>query len=417
MISLQLAMVVGAICVLIESFFSGSEIAMVSADRTKLRQRAAAGDRGAALAERFLERPQVLLATTLLGTNMATVTFSVTVAMALLYGDYARAELLAVAMVTPMTLIFGEVIPKTIFQQHADRIVTKIVYPLRVISLVLRPAVWGMGAFAGAMNRLLGTEGGRAFITREELALLIESRGEGKSEITEHEREMIANVFELSDAAVHDVMVPLSEVTALPEDTTVGEAALEVADKQHSRMPVFRSRVDDIVGVVHVFDLLQQGPAGKGKTVGEIARAATFVPETMPAVDLLVELQGAGNHMAIVVDEYGGAVGVVTVEDILEEIVGEIDDEYDDEESPIRLERAGVWRVEARTSVARINEEIDLGLPESDEYETIAGLMLERLRRIPEPGESIALGNVTIRVVAASDRAVEQVQILRRRLK
>jgi CBS domain containing-hemolysin-like protein len=414
-IPLGTAMAVGVICVLLEGFFSGSEIALVSADRTRLRQRAADGDRGARRVERLLEKPQVFLATTLMGTNLATVSFSVAVALALIghEGDYA--ELLAIAMVTPMTLIFGEVVPKTLFQQHADKIAPKIVYPLTWASYLLRPGVWIMSGFAGGMTRLTKTDRKRAFITRDELALLIESEASSESEITDEEREMIANVFELSEATAEEVMVPLSEVTALPEDTTVGDAALEVADKQHSRMPVYRSRVDDIVGILHVFDLLQAGPQAKSTTIEQVARPAVYVPENKPAGELLVELQRNGNHMAIVVDEYGGATGIVTVEDILEEIVGEIDDEYDTRPSPIRQERPGVWRLEAKTSVERVNSEISAELPESDEYETVAGLILDRLKRIPEPGETIVLGNVTIRVVAASDRAVEEVQLSRRR--
>lgn len=410
MIPLSTAMLIGAVCVMVEAFFSGSEIAMVSANRTVLRQRAAAGDRGARMVERFLEQPQVFLATTLIGTNLATVVFSVSVALALV--GRTESELLAIGLVLPFTMVFGEVVPKSLFQQHADRIVTKVVYPLRAASVILRPLVWIMSAFASAMTRLTGTDRQRAFVTRDELALLIEA--DAGSEISDEEREMIANVFDLSSATVEEVMVPLSEVTALDENTTVGEAALEVADKQHSRMPVYRSRVDDIVGILHVFDLLQAGPRASGKTVAEVAKPAVYVPENKPAAELLVELKRAGNHMAIVVDEYGGAVGVVTVEDVLEEIVGEIDDEYDRGESPIRQERPGVWRVEARFSVERINQELGFDLPVSDDYESIAGLLLERFKRIPEPSESLVIGNITIRVVSASDRAVEEVQLLRR---
>jgi putative hemolysin len=413
-LSLTTAMLVGAICVCFEAFFSGSEIAMVSANRARLRQRAAAGDRGARLAESFLERPRVLLATTLVGTNLATVIFSVTVALALLHQERSNAELLAILLVTPATLILGETVPKTLFQHHADQLAPRIIYPLRAASLALRPLVWVVAGFAGVMTRVVKSERG-ALVTREELAMLIESESTTRSEITADEREMISNVLEMSQLEVGDVMVPLSEVTALPEDTTVGEAALEVADKQHSRMPIYRSRVDDVVGVLHVFDLLQAGAQGKGRTVSELARPATFVPENQPAVDLLVELQGTGNQMAVVVDEYGGAVGVVTIEDILEEIVGEIDDEYDDRPSPIRQERPGVWRVEGRTPVERLNQELSIDLPESEEFESLGGLMLEHFKRIPDAGESLVVGGVTLRVVRASERAIEEVQILRRR--
>src|SRR5690606_32619944 len=138
-------------------------------------------------------------------------------------------------------------------------------------------------------------------------------------------------------------------------DSTAGEAALEVADKQHSRMPVYRERVDNVVGVLHVFDLLQVGVRGKDRPIGELATAPVFVPENKPAVDLLVELQGTGNQLAVVVDEYGGATGIVTIEDLLEVVVGEIEDEYDVEPSPIVAERPGVWRINGKTEVDRVN--------------------------------------------------------------
>jgi len=414
-ISGVVVIVVGVVCVAIEAFFSGSEIAMVSVNRSRIRHRAAEGDRGARLVEELLDQPQRLLATTLLGTNLGAVTFSVTMALYLLGRRGGGAELLAIATVTPITLILGEVVPKSLFQQFADQLAPRIVYPLRAASILLRPAVWAMSGFAGFMTRVLRSDSKRAFVTREELALLIESESGPRSEIKQHEREMITNLFDLSELEVGDVMVPLSEVTALHEDTTLAQAIIEVADKQHSRMPVYRSRVDDVVGVLHVFDMLRAGPGARGAPIGGLARPAVFVPPNQRAVDLLVELQAHRDQIAIVVDEYGGAVGVVTVEDILEEIVGDIEDEYDGGPSPIVQERAGVWRVEARTPVERLNQELGLDLPEGDDYESVAGLILHRSKRIPEPGESVVVGGVTLRVLKANDRAIEEVQVLRSR--
>jgi CBS domain containing-hemolysin-like protein len=319
-------------------------------------------------------------------------------------------------VVTPTTLLFGEMVPKTLFQQYADQLAPRLAYPLTVASLILRPAVWVMSGMAGFMSRLLGIERERAFVTREELALLIEGDGSPRSEIKEHEREMIANVLDLTDQEVGDVMVPLSEVTALPEDTTVAEAIAVVADKQHSRMPIYRSRVDDIVGVLHAFDMLQVPPSERERPVGELARQVRFVPTSQRAVDLLVELQGTGKQMAVVVDEYGGAIGVVTIEDILEEIVGEIEDEYDAEEpSPFVQERPGVWRVQARTSVERLNQELRLNLPEGEDYESLGGLILDQVKRIPAPGETIVIEGITLRVLTGTDRAIGEVQLLKRR--
>jgi CBS domain containing-hemolysin-like protein len=400
-------------CVIAQAYFVGTELALATCNRVRLRQRAESGDRAAKLADRLMGKPQVTLATTMLGANLAALLAVLSGALHL-WGQ-GLAPLIAVAIIVPPLLVLGQVIPKALAQANADRVVVWLAPPLALLSWLLRPAVWVVGGFASAMTRLAGTETRKAFVTRDELSMLIESEPEtDKPDISAEEREMIANVFELSEYRVRDLMVPLSEVTALPEDTALDEAAREIADKQHSRMPVYRSRVDDIVGIVHLFDVLQAG-ADRTATVAQVARPAVYVPETMKAIDLLVELQAEGNHLAVVVDEYGGAVGVVTVEDLLETIVGDIDDEYDDEPSPIRPERPGVWRVEARTSVARVNQELDLDLPESDDYETIAGLLIERFRHIPEPGEVVNIGAATIEVTAASDRAIELVRVTRRR--
>jgi CBS domain containing-hemolysin-like protein len=171
----ETAIAVAAVCIVVEGFFSGSEIAMVSANRALLRRKSQAGDLGAQLVEKFLQKPQVLLATTLIGTNLGTVTFSVTIALVLLSRDVSNSEVLAVVLVTPFTLLLAEVVPKTLFQHNADRLVTRIVYPLRVASILFAPGVWLMSQFAGGMTRLLGTEKERAFVTRDELALLIEA--------------------------------------------------------------------------------------------------------------------------------------------------------------------------------------------------------------------------------------------------
>jgi putative hemolysin len=222
---------------------------------------------------------------------------------------------------------------------------------------------------------------------------------------------MITNVLDFGNTTVYDVMVPLSEVTALPEDATLEDAITEVVDKQHTRIPIYRERVDQIVGVLHAFDILTAEVSARRGTVAELARPPLYVPESKPTVDLLVELQRAGQQLSVVVDEYGGATGICTIEDILEEIVGEIEDEYDRGPSPIRLEGPGLWRVLAKTSIAQVNETMKILLPEGEDYETIAGLILDKLKRIPREGETLRLGPVTITIIGASDRAIEEVRI------
>lgn len=409
-----------ALCLVVQAFFVAGEVAVTACDRGRLRQRAVAGSRRAKLTERLVAQPQITLATTLLGANLASVVGVVVLAMQL--EERGLEPLWSAPMLVPAMLVLGHLMPKAIVQTNPDRVAELLTPAIAFWSYLLRPLVILIGGYATALTRMARIDRKKAFVTRDELALLIESEPEtDKPQITADEREMIANVFELSEYTVRELMVPLSEVTALPEDTDLAEAAREVADKQHSRMPIYRSRVDDVVGVVHVFDLLSAAsdPArdkdGAARTVAAMAHPAIYVPETMRASELLRELQAEGQHLAIVVDEYGGAVGIVTIEDLLEIIVGDIDDEYDREPSPIKPERPGVWRIGARTSVTRINTELDLGLPESDDYETIGGLLIDRFRRIPEVGESLAVGALQIEVVAATDRAIDMVRISRKR--
>ena len=427
MIAISTLVIILVGCALAQAFFIAAEVALSACDRAALHARAQAGGARAARVERMLAVPQVTLATTLVGANLATLVAVLVLAVELV--ARGTSPLWAPLMVVPPLLVLGHLVPKTIVQAHADRLVDVLANPLRLASFLLRPVVALVGAFAAALTKVVRTTREKAFVTRDELALLIESEPvSDKPEISADEREMIANVFELSEYKAAELMVPLSEVTALQEDAPIAEAALEVADKQHSRMPIFRARVDDIVGIVHVFDILQAAGAkpadGKvtpspdkptPKTVADLAHSPSYVPGTMRASDLLVQLQTEQQHLAIVVDEYGGAVGIITIEDLLEIIVGNIDDEHDVEPSPIKAEKPGVWRVEARTNVARLNAELELGLPESDDYETIAGLLIEKFRRIPDKNESLAIGTVVIEILAATDRAIEAVRITRRK--
>jgi CBS domain containing-hemolysin-like protein len=401
-------------CVLLQAFFVAAEVALSAADRNQLHARAIGGKISAARAEKMLGVPQVTLATTLVGASLALLVGVIALGLELVERDLH--PLWAPVFAVPPFLVLGHLVPKQIVQVHADKMVDALATPLRWASWILRPAVIVVGGYASLLTKITKTDRKKAFVTRDELALLIESEPEtDKPEISADEREMIANVFELSEYKVGELMVPLSEVTALPEDAAVSEAALEVADKQHSRMPIYRNRVDDVIGIVHVFDILQANMKPDGRSIAALAHPPTYVPETMKASDLLVQLQSEQTHLAIVVDEYGGAVGICTIEDLLEIIVGDIDDEYDTEPSAIRAEKPGVWKIEARTSVARVNAELALGLPESEDYETIAGLLIEKLRRIPTPGETIPVGGCLIEIVQATDRAVEAVRISKKK--
>ncbi len=409
------ALVIVGVCLLCEMFFAASEISIISSDRIAIRKEAADGRRSAMLLEEFLEDKQRLLATTLVGTQLSVVIATVVMTYALKRAVPQHAELYLLAGMTPVLVVFGEIVPKTLGQQFAGGIARRLVYPLWLASKIFAPLVAVLTLFTSWLTRVLRVPE-RKMVTRRELELLLQPSARHpepgtrkKDEITEGERRMISRIFDFSETTVADVMVPLSGVTLLSEDIDLVRAAREIEEKQYTRYPVFRERVDRIVGTVHAFDVLKAKDSSQ--RVGEIARAPLFVPKTQPAVDLLVELQRARQAMAVVVDEYGGAIGVATIEDILEVVVGDIEDEHDVAPPAIRREAEGVWRVGARTPVHELNRQLRLELPEGEEYESIAGLLLHHLRHIPKEGESIRVGQALIKVVKATERAVEEVQI------
>ena len=409
------ALIVAAVCLIVEGFFSGAEIAVVGADRLKIRRDAEAGHRSARLLQRFLAAPPRLLATTLVGTQLAVVTSTITVTLALHDAHPGLAELYTLAALTPTLVVFGEIMPKSLAQQHADRLAPRVIYPLWLASRLFAPLVAVLTRFSAWVSRRFGLEEPGKMVTREELELVLRGKPGRQSEITEGERRMIARIFDFGDLTASDVMVPLSSVAALDEATEIEEVVREVEDKGYTRFPVYRERIDRVVGIVHAFELLKADPAQD--SLEKLMHKPPFVPEGQPAIDLLVELQRARQGMAVVVDEYGGAVGVVTIEDILEEIVGDIDDEHDVNEAAIRREAEGLWRVKAVIPIRDVNRALRLELPEGDDYETVGGLILDRLKRIPAVGETVREGQALLRVTAANERAVEEVQIrvLRRR--
>ena len=403
-----------ATCIVLEAFFSGAEIALVSADKVKLRTHAEQlSGRRAGLLLGFLDDPGILISTSLVGTNICVVLSTVVATLSLLPRYPDQAELLSLAVMTPLVLVFGEIVPKSLFQKFADQTVARLVYILTVFRVVFFPFVAIGTWLSNQLIRVLGLEKGTgAVLSREELRLLIRlSSHEGEDRITKEEEKMVARLFDLRQATVEDVMVPLSDVSALPLTANLEDLAREITAKRHTRIPVYRDRVDQMVGVVHAFDMLR---ATADDSPGSLLRPAIFVPESQPAMKTLMRLKREGQGMAVVVDEYGGATGVVTIEDILEEVVGEIDDEYDQgERRRIRQEPGGTFLIAGRAEVERINETCKVDLPLEEDYETIAGLILDRLERIPRVGETVTLRGIKLKVIAATPRSIEQIRLSR----
>ena len=398
------------ICVLFEGFFSGSEIALVSADKVTIRSLREQGSLTGVRLGRFLDDPEGILTTTLIGTNLSVVT-STTVFALLLKEHWGREdEFLVVLILSPVLLLFGELIPKSAYRMHATRIAQVVVHPLAVLSIVLRPLTavvrWmtrGIEALAGA-----GAEA-KSGVTREELRLLLEHRE--SEEIEAEEKDMIDRIFAFGEVTVKEVMRPLIDVVAVEHEDPIAEVVAKLLESGYSRLPVFSERIDDIVGVIWAMDVLFRNDL-EG-TAGDAARPVHYVPENQRVTELLPDRRLKRSGLAVIVDEYGGAQGLVTVEDILEEIVGEIEDEHDDPEEDIQRRGEREFRVSARIEVDRLNEALSLGIPEGDGgYETLAGFLLHTFGRIPRVGDSLNVDGASLTIATCTTRAIDEVDIV-----
>ena len=390
-----------AALILVEGFFSGSESAVTSADPEVLRDRAERGSRGAELALRMLEQETFLLGTCLVGTNLAVVGGS-TVATAFIATQYEEAGALGVGLVLSLAvLLFGELIPKSVYQGHANRITPVVIYPLYAASRVLWPLL-------AVLDRAVPESERRD--RREELRILLDAPRHVR--IDDEDRDLIRRVFKFSEAKVEEVMKPLIEVVMIDEEGSVRDAIRSMVEHGHSRLPTFRERVDRVTGFVQHDDLLFAGDLDQ--PVRALARRVPFVPELKRVEELIFEFRRDRSHMAIAVNEYGGAVGLITREDVLEEIVGEIDDEFDSGAQPVRKINERQWLVSARAEEETLASDTGFTLPEGD-YETLAGFMLSRLGHVPRPGERLVEGEWSLEVARASDRAILEVRLTRRR--
>lgn len=394
---------------LVTAFFSAAEMAFLGANRIRLRHLAEGGHR---VAGRYLEafsQPERLLSAAKMGVLAAHIVASSVATWALLPTLGPVAALVVVVILTPVMLVTGEIIPKAIAQQWATGLILRLFRPLSWAEWLLRPLTAAATTIVDGVLALVGRrrEHARHFVSREELKLVLQIEPE-ESDVTTMEAEMIDKIFSLGETAVREVMVPLVDVAALPETATPEEAIALIRERGHSRLPLFRDRIDNMVGLVTAMDLLRQG--AEVTELKAIMRPPVFVPETKRIDDLLREMQKARIQLAVVVDEYGGSMGIVTAEDILEQIVGEIRDER--EPTPATIERLpdGSYRVAGRVGIQEINEGLEWELPTGD-YETVAGMILATLHRLPRMGEEFRVGRYHVTVLEADERRVVAVKI------
>jgi putative hemolysin len=304
------------------------------------------------------------------------------------------------------------ILPRAIAESYADRISLGFLPASIALVRFFYPLVWLLSALERALRRPLMRMTGETDrpSSEDEIMSLVEH--EESRDLEEHEREIIRSVFEFGETVVREIMTPRVNVVGLEDEWDIRRCVEKIKDTRYSRFPVFHENLDDVRGLVHVKDLLRSLSDGTGdQPIGGIVKEAAFVPESMPIHDLLTELRSAQNHAAIVVDEYGGTAGLVSMEDIIEELLGEIQDEYDAEEAAVHRLADGSFTVAARTPVFEASERTGIELPESDEYDSVGGYIIHEFGRIPKPGETLERERFEMTVQNASARQIQTVRI------
>jgi len=404
---------------ILKGFFSGSEIAMVNSDKLKLRHKAKIGDRGAGLVLKLFKTPDVILGTTLVGTNLATVTISTLGALIFIDLFGVSGDLISVLVLTPILLVMGEVVPKSVFQQNADNIVTKIIYSLRFFSYLFYPVIFIFSRVARFATRIVGggTEPQNMFITREELRVLLDVTETAASPST-IDRKRIRRIIRFADTTVGEAMIPLADVVGLNEIRDIEEAVRRVIKHGYNRLPVYSGNITNVHGVLtlNTWDLML--PDINEQPVSDYVSQALYMSPKQTLDRALPQLQARKDHMAIVVDEFGSAVGILTMEDVFEEVVGEIDVGYDfDEYQPkrkinIEHESEDSYLMSGRTPISEVNDILYVHFP-VEEAHTIGGLIVSRIRNIPVEGDAIEEQGHRLTVLEADSRSVVKVRVER----
>ena len=414
--------------ILINGFFVGAEIAFVSVRRTRLDELAEAGDRRAKRAQKLMRDPGRFLAViqvaiTFLGalaSAVAAVSIVTVVAEPLrgiaLIADQADtiALLLVTFIVSVVSIVLGELIPKGFALANPDRIALTVSGPITLFAKIVSPLVAVLVLLTKIISKPFGIDPTRTpELSAAEIRLIVE-QGSQQGVLEAEEEQMISAVMSLSDSKLHEVMVPRIDIVAIDQEASFDDAVTLVLTEGHSRTPLYKESVDHIVGILYAKDLLRIIAAGGPRPrLRDIMRPALFVPESQAVDDLLNELQRRRVHMAIVLDEYGGTAGLVTIEDLLEEIVGEIQDEFDEEEPMKVIVREGEAILDGRADIDEMGELVDpaLELEDDEEYDTVGGFVYHRIGRVPVVGDTVAVNPFKITVIKVIGRRVGKVRV------
>lgn len=416
-----------AILTFINAFFSATEMAIVSLNKNKIRMLSEEGNKKAKMLEKLMEEPTKFLSTIQVGITFASFLSSAFAAtgMSSEFAGYLRryniaySEQIAIIVVTIIlayaTLLFGELYPKRIALQSAEKIAMFSVRPIVYISKITLPFIKFLSFSTNLLIRITGfsTENLEEKVSKEEIKSLVEV-GQEHGVINETEREMINSIFEFDDKLADEVMTPRTDVYLINIQKPLEEYLDELLEENYSRMPVYEEDIDNIIGILYMKDFVTEAYkyGFKNVDIRKILQEPYFVPETKNIDKLFKELKNSKIHMAILIDEYGGFSGVVTIEDLIEEVMGDIDDEYDDYEPHIRKIDNNIYIANGLLAIDDLNEYLDINLV-SDDCDTISGFLINIMGRIPEEGEKrlIKYENITFKIEEIKEKRIEKIKI------
>jgi len=407
--------------VLIGGFFAAAEMALVSLRESQIEHVKEEHPRSGARLEKLFKDPNRFLAAAQVGVTLAgfiSAGFGASriapeiapwfESLGLPEGLSATiAFILVTVVIAYLSLVLGELVPKRLALQRSEMVARRVSGVVDWVAVLATPFIWLLSVSTDALVRVLGGDPDvdRERITQEELRGLVASH----TELSDRERELIDEVFDAGDMELREVMIPRTEVAFLKSRTTLGAAAAEIASQPHSRFPVINRGPDDIVGFVHMRDILNPAAHSRSATVGSLARTVLTFPGTKRVIPALTEMRDSGEHLAIVIDEYGGTDGIVTLEDLVEELVGEITDEFDPEKRP-DVQLTGSAELDGLLNLEDFEERTGLTLPEGP-YETLAGFVVDRLGRLPHQGDTIQTQGYLFTVVEMDSRRIERVLV------
>lgn len=381
----------------LSSFFSSSETALTSVNQIRLRQRASDGDKKSMAVLKLLEKPQDLISSILIGNNIVNIASSAvaTVFFTKLLG--ASGPLVATIVMTVLVLIFGEVLPKTVAQEQPEAVSRAVAKHIARVAFIFKPIVFLLSALTNFLKNILFPQGSQSpTITEEEFKTLVEV-GEEEGVLQSEERTYIDNVLDFSSATASDMMKPRTSVVALDVESTEEEILELLRENRYSRVPVYEDSIDNIIGILYMKDVVRLLAQGEKIHLKEILRDPYFIGESAVADRIFREMKARNLSIAVVVDEYAGTSGIITMEDILEELVGNIDDEYDLDSRDIILLDKGVYLIDPELRIDEVNDHLHLNLA-SEKADSIGGFVIERLDRIPKQGDVVRYGDIVFTV-------------------